>query len=65
MDNPKTRKDVGLKLKEARLEKGMKNLINYFNISGTRNKLYKRGEKYADYILVSHDISVKDFKKNT
>lgn len=44
------------------LEKGMRNLIKESNISTTRNSLYKRKEKYADYILISQGISVRNFK---
>lgn len=44
------------------LEKGMKNLIKKFNISTTRNSLYQREEKHADYALVDPGINVKQFK---
>ena len=46
----------------AILDKGMKNLIKEFDIKTTRNSLYRRKEKYADYMLVSKDIEVVDFK---
>jgi len=44
------------------LEEGMKNLIKDFNIPTTRNKFYEREEKHADYILVSENIKIIDFK---
>lgn len=44
------------------LEEGMKNLIKEFNIPTTRNSLYQREEKHADYALVDPDIHVKKFR---
>lgn len=44
------------------LEKGMRNLVREFKIKTTRNFLYKGKEKYADYILVSPDVKVINFK---
>lgn len=45
------------------LESNLSNLIKKNNISTTRNKLYDRtDDKHADYILVSKDINVTDFK---
>lgn len=44
------------------LEENMRNLIKEFNISTTRNLHYKRGEKYADYILISPEVSIRDFR---
>lgn len=44
------------------LEEGRRNLIKEFNIGTTRNQNYKREEKHADYILVSPDVEVIDFK---
>lgn len=44
------------------LEEGNRNLITEFNIETTRNEYYTRIEKHADYILVSSDIKVVDFK---
>ncbi len=41
---------------------GMRNLIKEYNITSTRTSHYKKPEKYADYILVSNDIDVKEFK---
>lgn len=44
------------------LESEMVNLINTNNILSTRTSLYKKGERFADYILVSRNILLKDFK---
>ncbi|MEX0932264.1 MAG: endonuclease/exonuclease/phosphatase family protein [Parcubacteria group bacterium] len=44
------------------LEKGMRNLISEYKVSSTRSSLYKKPLKFADYILVSPDLEVKDFK---
>ena len=44
------------------LEKGMVNLIKKYNIQSTRSNLHTRKDKLADYILVSKDIQVLDFK---
>lgn len=49
------------------LEEKLENLIKKFNISNTRSRLspYFRSpeeQKFADYILVSSDIAVKDFQ---
>jgi endonuclease/exonuclease/phosphatase family metal-dependent hydrolase len=45
------------------LEKNMRNLITDYHITSTRSSLYKTtGVKFADYILISPGIKVKDFK---
>lgn len=44
------------------LEQGMKNLIKEYNITSTRTSFYTRPERFADYIFVSPDIEVKDFR---
>jgi len=44
------------------LEKNMVNLITKYKISNTRSKFYTRNEKFADYIFVSPDVKVQDFK---
>lgn len=44
------------------LEDGMRNLIREYTITSTRSSHYPKEEKFADYILVSKDIEVKDFK---
>jgi len=43
------------------LEKGMRNLIKEYAVPSTRSKYYEREEKYADYILISRDVTVKKF----
>lgn len=47
------------------LEKGMINLIIKYGITSTRSPLYrhyKTGLRFADYVLVSPDVNVRDFK---
>ncbi len=44
------------------LEEGMKNLVKEYRITSTRSHLYTKDIKFADYILVSPEIQVKDFK---
>lgn len=44
------------------LEKDMVNLIKKNNITSTRSSLYEKENKFADYILVSPEITIKDFK---
>ena len=45
----------------AILEKGMNNLITSHNIRSTRTRFYTKDEQYADYILTSPEIIVKEF----
>lgn len=47
------------------LEKDMRNLVKEYNVESTRTSLYTRAEKngrFADYIFLSNDIKVIDFK---
>ncbi len=44
------------------LEKDMKNLITEYGVQSTRSSYYPKDNKFADYILVSPDVQVKDFK---
>ena len=44
------------------LEEGMRNLIKEYGITSTRSAFFNFPNKYADYVLVSRDIDVKDFK---
>jgi endonuclease/exonuclease/phosphatase family metal-dependent hydrolase len=44
-----------------KLEQNLINLITKYNIENTRSKFYKRNEKFADYILISPEITVKEF----
>ncbi len=43
------------------LEKHLINLIKKFNITTTRSCLYTKPEKFADYILTSPSLGVKEF----
>lgn len=44
------------------LEKNMRNLLKEYGITSTRSHYYTKPEKFADYILVSPDVNVNDFK---
>jgi endonuclease/exonuclease/phosphatase family metal-dependent hydrolase len=45
------------------LEKHFKNLIVENNVTSTRTNLYKRStEKYADYVFISPDVKIVNFK---
>jgi len=44
------------------LEEDMINLVKEHKITSTRSGLYKKSEKFADYILVSPNIEIKNFK---
>lgn len=44
------------------IEKGMVNLVKEFDIFSTRSSFFKHENKFADYVLVSSDIKVNDFK---
>lgn len=44
------------------LETGMKNLIKEYRVSTTRSHFYEKSDKFADYVLASPEIGVKDFK---
>lgn len=46
----------------AILEKGMRNLIKDYGITSTRTLIYDKAEKFADYVLVSDGIKVKNFE---
>lgn len=43
------------------LEEGMVNLVKKYNITCTRSEHYPKEEKFADYIMVSDTIEVKNF----
>lgn len=43
-------------------DSGLRNLIKEYGISSTRTSLYKKEEKFADYIFVTDEIKVNDFK---
>jgi len=44
------------------LEDGMRNLVKEYGITSTRSHYYTKDGKFADYILVSPEVEVKDFK---
>lgn len=43
-------------------EAGLVNLIKTYSVQSTRTSLYTKPEKFADYILVSKGIIVRDFR---
>jgi endonuclease/exonuclease/phosphatase family metal-dependent hydrolase len=43
-------------------ETGMRNLIKEYGITSTRTEIYKNPYRYADYVFVSPEITVKEFK---
>lgn len=43
------------------LGEGMKNLVKAFSITSTRSSLYPKPIKFSDYMLVSPEVSVRDF----
>lgn len=45
-----------------KFEDTMINLVKEHNVESTRSSHYPKEEKFADYILVSKDMHVKDFK---
>ena len=49
-------------LKMLERDLNLKNLISEYQITSTRTSLYSKEEKFADYMLVSPSIKVKDFK---
>ncbi len=44
------------------LEQGMRNLVKEYGFTSTRTSHYKKPDKFADYVLVSAEIRVLDFK---
>lgn len=46
----------------AILEQDMKNLVKEYGVTSTRSNFYTKPEKFADYILVSPEVKVIDFK---
>jgi hypothetical protein len=45
----------------ALLEEDMVNLVKKYGVTSTRSEHYPKEEKFADYILTSRNIEVKDF----
>jgi endonuclease/exonuclease/phosphatase family metal-dependent hydrolase len=43
-------------------ESGLRDLINEFGITSTRSSHYKKPVKFADYVFVSKEIEINDFK---
>jgi exonuclease III len=46
----------------AMLEEGARNLIKEYGVTSTRSELYTKDIKFADYVLVSPAVEVKDFR---
>lgn len=44
------------------LEKNMRNLVTDYNIQSTRTSLYPKTERFADYVLVSPDVAIQNFR---
>jgi endonuclease/exonuclease/phosphatase family metal-dependent hydrolase len=43
-------------------ELGLSNLIKKHGVTSTRTRHYSKPEKFADYIFVTNDIGVRDFR---
>ena len=43
-------------------ESGLRNLIKEYGVTSTRTSLYKKEQRFADYMFVGENIFVKDFK---
>jgi hypothetical protein len=43
-------------------EVGLRNLIKEFGVTSTRTSFYTKPEKFADYVFISKDVVLKDFK---
>lgn len=44
------------------LEEGMRNLVKEYNVTSTRSAFFDFPNRFADYMLVSLDVKVNDFK---
>ena len=44
------------------LENDMRNLVKEYKVTSTRSHFYTKEVKFADYIMVSPEVKVKDFK---
>ncbi len=49
-------------LKMIEKEFDFRNLVKEFGVTSTRTSYYTKDPKFADYILISQNINVKDFK---
>ena len=43
-------------------EANLRNLVKEYGVSSTRSRFHEKGSKFADYIMVSPEVRVKDFK---
>ncbi|MFA6519354.1 MAG: endonuclease/exonuclease/phosphatase family protein [Candidatus Paceibacterota bacterium] len=41
---------------------GLRNLIKEFGVTSTRTSFYTKPQKFADYVFISGDVDLKDFK---
>jgi len=46
----------------AIIDENMKNLIREYGITSTRNRFFPYPDKFADYIIISKDVEVNDFR---
>lgn len=46
----------------AILAEGMRDLVTEYGVVSTRSAYYKKPDQYADYILVSPEVKVRDFR---
>ena len=44
------------------IEKEMINLVTKHNVTSTRTSLYKKTERFADFVFLSHNVKEIDFK---
>ncbi|MCX6712734.1 MAG: endonuclease/exonuclease/phosphatase family protein, partial [Candidatus Vogelbacteria bacterium] len=44
------------------IEGGLRNLIREYGVTSTRTSFYTKPDKFADYVFVSPEIKVVDFK---
>src|SRR5438270_3748045 len=45
----------------ALLEQGMRNLVKAYGITSKRSRFYEGPERFADYVLVSKEVQIKEF----
>ena len=41
---------------------GLRNLIKEFGVTSTRTSFYTKPQKFADYVFISKDVNLKDFR---
>ncbi len=44
------------------LEETMRNLIKEYGVTSTRNHFHPKGSQFADYVMTSPEVEVKDFR---